>query len=537
MIKRYITLSSSNFKYIIVGLLSAFIASYYNVYVNHYTSIIIQGDFSNKSLYNLYVSSILTIIFTSIRGALFTYSQKYMNIQIKSIIYDKILNQEPTFYEITPVSELNDYINQDANIVSNIISLNINVLTRSILNILITFFLIYQISYKLCFLMTFLISLNLLISYIYDKIYKYCMEGYDELNNKFNKFIFETISHISIQKTFALEDISKNKFANYNNLISKYYIYETYLYSFNAFINFNMPTFTMIITILFAKYLELTSNLITFILHFKSVFGVIKDIMEVRNEISKCDKSYKRIIKMIDTPSLIQGSYIPNKFKPSITFSNISFKYQNSPTPILNNFSFHINPYDKIAIIGSSGSGKSTIAKLLLGLIKNNEGSILINDVNIYNYDNKWLKNNIGYVAQDTILFSDTIANNISLGISNGDIEEASKLANADEFISKLPNKYETILEGTELSSLSGGQKQRIAIARALIKKPQIIIFDEATSALDPYCEEIVQTTIKDCFNKNKASMIVIAHRKSALEIVDKIYKLENSQLTPFNNF
>ena len=148
MIKRYIILSGSNFKYIIIGLLSAFIASYYNVYVNHYTSIIIQGDFSNESLYNLYVSSILTIIFTSIRGALFTYSQKYMNIQIKSIVYDKILNQEPTFYEITPVSELNDYINQDATIVSNIISLNINVLTRSILNILITFFLIYQISYN-----------------------------------------------------------------------------------------------------------------------------------------------------------------------------------------------------------------------------------------------------------------------------------------------------------------------------------------------------------------------------------------------------
>jgi subfamily B ATP-binding cassette protein MsbA len=301
-----------------------------------------------------------------------------------------------------------------------------------------------------------------------------------------------------------------------------------------------MPNTTMILIILFAKYLDLTSNLITFILHFKSVYSTINDLIQVQNEISKCDKSYKRIIDIIDKPTIIQGIFIPKHFTPSISFSNISFKYQKSPTPILNNFNFFINPYNKIAIIGSSGCGKSTLAKLLLGLLKIDEGSIYINGINIEHYDNRWLKNKIGYVAQDTILFSDTIANNISIGLENKsikDIEEASKLANADEFISKLPNKYDTNLEGTELSSLSGGQKQRISIARALIRKPEIIIFDEATSALDPYCEEIVQKTIKDCFEKNNATMIVIAHRKSALEIVNTVYKLENSKLIPFNNF
>jgi subfamily B ATP-binding cassette protein MsbA len=540
MIVRYINLTGSNLKYIIFGLLSALIASYNNVYVNHYTSIIIQGNFANENLYNLYISSILTIIFTSIRGSLFTYSQKFMNSNLKSIVYEKILNQEPSFYELTPISVLNDYINEDARIVADIISLNINVLTRSILNIMITFYLIYLISYKLCILMIFLVLINIFISYIYDKIYKYYMKGYDELNKKFNNFIYETISHISIQKTFAIEKISKNKFMNYNEQISKYFIYETYLYSFNSFINFNMPNTTMILIILFAKYLDLTSNLITFILHFKSVYSTINDLIQVQNEISKCDKSYKRIIDIIDKPPIIKGIFIPKHFTPSICFSNISFKYQKSPTPILNNFNFFINPYNKIAIIGSSGCGKSTLAKLLLGLLKIDDGSIYINGINIEHYDNKWLKNKIGYVAQDTILFSDTIANNITIGLENKsikDIEEASKLANADEFISKLPNKYDTNLEGTELSSLSGGQKQRISIARALIRKPEIIIFDEATSALDPYCEEIVQKTIKDCFKKNNATMIVIAHRKSALEIVDTVYKLENSKLIPFTHF
>lgn len=540
MLVKYFNLFNSNNKYLIFGLISAIISSYNGVYVNHYTSLIIQGDFSNNSLYNLYYYSILTIIFTSIRGGLFTYLQKNMNSQLKLLVYEKILNQPPSFYEITPVSELNDYIHHDTRLVADIISLNINVLTRSILNVIITFYLIYEISYKLCILMIFLIIINIFISFIYDKLYKYYMNGHEEINKKINNFIYETFSHISIQKTLAIENISKNKLIDFNNQISKYFIKETYLYALNAFIHFNMPTSTMIIIIITAKHLNLTTNLITFILHFKSVFQTIKEIIEVNNEISKCDKSYKKIIKLLESPSIDKGSYIPMIFTPSINFKNVSFKYQKSLSPILNNLNFSINPYDKIAIIGSSGEGKSTIAKLLLGLLKINQGSILINNVNIDLYDNIWLKNKIGYVAQETILFSDTIANNISYGLTNksiDDIEEASKLANADEFISKLPNKYQTNLEGTELSSLSGGQKQRISIARALIRKPEIIIFDEATSALDPYCEEIVQKTIKECFDKNNATMIVIAHRKSALEIVDKIYKLENSKLLPFNNF
>lgn len=538
MLMNYIKLCDSNFKYLILGLISACISSYNGVYVNHYTSLIIQGDFSNTALYNLYYYSIFTIIFTSIRGALFTYTQRNMNNNLKLLVYEKILNQPPSFYETTPVSELNDYIHHDTRLVTEIISLNINVLTRSILNVIITFYLIYEISYKLCILMVFLIIFNICISFIYDKLYKYYMNGHEEINKKINNFIYETFSHISIQKTLAIEDISKNKLISFNEQISKYFIKETLLYAINAFIHFNMPTSTMILIILIAKHLKLTTNLITFILHFKSVFQTIKEIMEVHNEISKCDKSYKKINTLLDSPIIDKGSYIPSKFIPSIQFQNISFKYQKSLKPILNNFNFSINPYDKIAIIGGSGEGKSTIAKLLLGLLKINQGSIFINNVNIDLYDNIWLKSKIGYVAQETILFSDTISNNISYGLikSNEDIEEASKLANADEFISKLPNKYETNLEGTELSSLSGGQKQRISIARALLRKPEIIIFDEATSALDPYCEEIVQKTIKDCFNKNNATMIVIAHRKSALEIVDKIYKLENSQLLPFNN-
>ena len=541
MIIRYIQLSKSNLKYIIIGLFSASIGAYYNVYVNHYTSLIIQGDFSNENLWNLYYSCFLTIIFVSIRGGLFTYSQKLMNGILKSLIFNKLINQSPIFYETTEISYINDLINTDIRAVSDIFSLNINILTRSFFNLIITFYLIYQISGYLCFISIIIILINLFISHIYDKIYKYYMNDFDDINKNLNNFLHQTISHLSIIKTFATEDKSFKKFIELNDRLTKFFLYETYLYAFNAFIIFNMPHLTMIMIIISAKYLNLTTNIINFILHFKSISQTIKDFIDMRTEMNKSIKSYERVLKILDTPDYILGSYIPlSPFIPSINLSNITFKYQKATSPIIKNLNFVINPFDKIAIIGSSGCGKSTIAKLLIGILKIDNGSIFINNVDINVYDNHWIKNRIGYVAQDIILFDDTIANNISYGLqtsSNEYIIEASKQANAHEFISKLPSGYDTKLEGTEMTSLSGGQKQRIAIARALIKKPSIMIFDEATSALDPYCEEIVQKTIKDCFEKNKATMIVIAHRKSALELVDKIYKLENSSLSPFNNF
>jgi len=273
----------------------------------------------------------------------------------------------------------------------------------------------------------------------------------------------------------------------------------------------------------------------TFILHNKSLYENIKSIIHFNSEFVKCREPYNRIIKILDSNLKYNGYYIPkNDIVGDITFNNITFKYSSSDKPILKNFNLKIKNGEKIAITGKSGSGKSTIVKLLIGILEVDDGNILIDNVDIQNYDNIWLKKRIGYVAQDSILFSDTIANNIAYGLNNvseNDIIKAAKQANAHEFINKLPNKYQTIIEGTELSSLSGGQRQRISIARTLIRKPQIIIFDEATSALDPECEELVQNAIKECYRTQNSTMIIIAHKKTAISIADKIYNLDNSNI------
>jgi ATP-binding cassette subfamily B protein len=529
IVKRYINLCDKDIKFTAFGLLCGCTGSYFSVYASEHTSRMMQGDFSNERLLKLLYANIFAMITTSLRGTCFAYSQKCMNVRLKKIIYNKLINQNSKYYEVTPVSTLLEYINNDVRTVSDLISLNINVISRSTIHVIATLWLLSNISWKLTGVAC------ILISNVYEKLDKYYMEGIDDLNKEVNAYSHETLSHVSLIKTYANEDNCNSKFYRFQEKIKKYDKKNSLLYGINLLFVSNIPTFTTIAIILVARYLNTMNGLITFILHNQSLYENVKAIIHFKNEFIKCREPYKRIIDMLDSDDIDKGYYVPeNDITGCIEFKNIKFKYNKSDSYILDNFNFKINSGEKIAIIGESGSGKSTLVKTITGILSPESGNILIDDVDINVYDNKWIKSKIGYVAQDSVLFSDTIANNIAYGYDDAtrdDIEYAAKQANAHDFIMKLPNKYETKMEGTELSSLSGGQKQRISIARALIRKPKIVIFDEATSALDPKCEETVQNTIRDCFKDKNITIIIIAHRKSALELADKVYKFENSKL------
>jgi ABC-type multidrug transport system fused ATPase/permease subunit len=535
IVKRYLSLCEDDIKYGISGLICGCAGSYYGVYANEHTYNVMQGDFSKERLKLLLYTNIISIIAMTLRGTLFSHSQKCMNDRLSKIIFKKIINQKTKFYETIPVNKLLQYLTNDVKIVSDLISLNINVISRSYIHVIATLWLLYNISFKLTILITILMPFNLIISHYHDKIHEHLMIGYKETNEIINTYTFETISHISLIKTYATEEESYRKYKKYCDKIMNYDFKQTLLYGTNLLIISNIPSFVTITIILFAKYLNNMDGIITFILHNQSLYENIKAIIYYNNEFIKCKEPYRRISELLDTNVYNNGYYFPeNDICGDITFNNITFKYSSSDKPILKNFNLKIKSGEKIAITGKSGCGKSTIVKLLIGILSPLSGDILIDNVDIINYDNILLKKRIGYVAQDSILFTDTIANNIAYGLENvseNDIIEAAKQANAHEFISKLPDKYETKIGGTELSSLSGGEKQRISIARALIRKPKIIIFDEATSALDPYCEELVQNAIKECCKIQNMTMIIIAHKKSAIDIVDKVYYLENSIL------
>jgi len=541
MFKRYIELCDKDIRYSIVGLVCGCFGSYYNVIANEQMSRMMLGDFTNTRLHLLFTTNLISMIAIALRGGLFVYSQKSMNHTLRCIIYRKLLHQPLKFYETEPVNSLLERVNNDARVVSDIISLNVNVFSRSLVEVIITFWLLTNISWKLTAVAIFLVPVHYLISEGYEMIQKRIMADYEERNKELNTYTHETISHISVMKTYANEMRSEDKFNSLSNKVADYNHKECLLYGSNLLVVCNIPTITTIIIILFANYLHTVEGLTIFILHNQGLYSTIKSLFDMKNEFLKCKEPYARISKLLDSPEVAKGYYIPadNRLIGDIGFHSLSFKYEKADEAILTDFNFQVQRGEKIAIIGASGCGKSTLSKLLMNILAPTGGFITIDGVNLCDYDSEWLKKHIGYVAQDSVLFTDTIANNISYGldvsdgseVSEADVIEAAKNANAHEFISKLPNKYQTMLEGTELSSLSGGQRQRISIARALIRKPQIIIFDEATSALDPYCEELVQQTIKECYANQNSTMIIIAHRRSALEIADKIYELKGSHL------
>jgi len=221
---------------------------------------------------------------------------------------------------------------------------------------------------------------------------------------------------------------------------------------------------------------------------------------------------------------VVNGNRVCNSINSDIIFENVSFSYGH--TKILHNFSMTIPKGSMTALVGSSGSGKSTLTSLLLRLYDPTEGRILVNESDLKDYDINTYHDIVGYVSQDPFIYNATIRENILFGGNFTDIEviEASKLAHAHEFIMQLPNGYDT-LTGDQGVTLSGGEKQRIVIARAMIRKPELLILDEATSALDSISETIVQQAIDQI--AKECTTLIIAHRLSTIRNAEKIILIE----------
>ena len=237
--------------------------------------------------------------------------------------------------------------------------------------------------------------------------------------------------------------------------------------------------------------------------------------------------------EMVDTKAIRPASN-----KGAIEFKDVSFKYKSRDTMILNHLNLTIRENEMIGIVGESGCGKSTILKLLMRLYAPCGGEIDWDGVNVSDLSTHWIREQISYVAQEPVLFSSTIRENLLYGregASEAEMVEAAKRVEADSFIRQFPKGYDTYV-GELGTSLSGGQKQRIAIARALLRHPRIVVLDEATSALDSQSEEIVQRAIEAIREENKAkgsglSIVVVAHRLSSIRVCDRIVVMEEGHV------
>jgi subfamily B ATP-binding cassette protein MsbA len=274
------------------------------------------------------------------------------------------------------------------------------------------------------------------------------------------------------------------------------------------------------------------SDFITYIIIFTQVLNPAKEISRAASSIQRGLASADRIFKVVDTPSEIKNSDNPiivDTFTDAVEFHHVSFCYEKEK--VLDNISFTLQKGKTIALVGPSGGGKSTIADLVPRFYDPTEGKVTLDGVDLKAIEINSLIKQMGIVTQESILFNDSVFNNIAFGlegISEEKVIEAAKIANAHEFIVELENGYQTSI-GERGSKLSGGQRQRLSIARAVLKNPPILILDEATSALDSQSEKLVQEALTNLMANR--TTLVIAHRLSTIQHADEILVIKKGQI------
>ena len=349
----------------------------------------------------------------------------------------------------------------------------------------------------------------------------------------------ENIGGLKIIKLFDAEKNAHKKFDKESNQYKKLMTSLLRKKDMSSPISEYLSTIIMVVVMWFGGKLVLAGDsilnpeeFIGYILIFSQIIPPAKSFTTAYYRLQKGAAASARVYELIDTENNITDTENPisvNKIEKEVSIQNVSFKYENSA--ILNKISFNIPKGKTVAIVGKSGSGKTTIADLCARFYDIKEGEICIDNNNIKDIRISDLRKLMGVVSQDSILFNDTIYNNILIGNPKASKEEvfiASRIANAEEFILENENGYETNI-GERGDKLSGGQKQRISIARAILKNPEFLILDEATSSLDTQSEKLVQIALSNLMKKR--TTLVIAHRLSTIKDADEIIVLQEGNI------
>ena len=411
---------------------------------------------------------------------------------------------------------------------------------KELLTVLILTGRMFQVDYILALVSLILLPLIIRVVRKYTKkIRKYGRERQDT-TGKVTAFTQETLSGIFVIKAFNNTDFVIDKYKDLTKEEFEQAYKTTKIKAKVSPINEVITTFMVLLVVLYGGYQILVTKKITSgdLISFVTALGLmhqpLKRLISKNNDLQDSLHSADRVVEIFDekieTDVFGEAVKFDEKIQ-NIKFENVNYKYDDSNEYVLKNINLGVKAGEIVAFVGKSGSGKTTLVNLLARFFNTDEGSVTVNGVNVKNIPLKIYRNKFAIVPQETFLFGGTIKENISFGkeVTDEEIITAAKMANAYNFIQEdLPNKFETEV-GERGALLSGGQKQRIAIARALIKNPEIMILDEATSALDSESEKLVQDAL-DSLMEGRTTF-VIAHRLSTIVRADKIVVMDNGEI------
>ena len=499
-----------------------------------------DGDLANKIALGLMLVLVLQSVFSFFRLSLFVNFTENTLANVRLALYTNLVKLPMSFFSQKRVGELNSRISNDIGQIQDTLTTTIAEFLRQFILIIGSFIMLASINWKLTIMMISVVPIVGVAAVIFGKfIRKYSKTVQDKVAES-QVVVEETMQGISIVKAFANEWYEIQRYKQRISEVVKIGIkggqFRGYFASFIIVCLFGTIVAVVWYGVTLAIAGEITvGQLFTFILYSSYVGASSGGIAELYSQMQKAIGATERVFELLEeVPEKINSdSEIDiEKIKGEVTFQNVAFSYPSrKEIQVLKNVSFKANFGQKIAIVGPSGTGKSTIASLLLRFYDIENGTILIDNKNIYDYDLETLRGNMSIVPQDVILFGGTIRENIAYGKPNATNEEimlAAKQANAFNFVEGFPEKFETIV-GERGIKLSGGQRQRIAIARALLKNPSILILDEATSSLDSESEKLVQEAL-EILMQGRTS-IIIAHRLSTIRSADQILVLDNGEI------
>ncbi|WP_226681039.1 ABC transporter ATP-binding protein [Sutcliffiella horikoshii] len=478
---------------------------------------------------------------------LFTYFNQFLGdlfgirsvYRLRNELYEKLQFLPFRYYDNAKTGDLMSRLTADVEGFRFFLSFGFAELIRFVLLVTISLGLMFYYSVALTFVTLLAMPFLAFVTYRFDKRVHPAFRGIRKSFGKLNTNVQENISGINTVKSLSREDYQINKF-NDSNVDYK----DKYISTSNVWAKF-FPLMEFIgnacvVGLLgFGGYLVINGQLSegSLVAFFSLVWYIVWPIANlgfVINQFSQAKASGERLLEILEAEEDIQDSPdakdVPN-LKGHVTFEDVTFSYPNEDKTALENVSFDAPPGKQIGLIGATGSGKTSITQLITRFYEPQSGRILIDGEEVNKYSLYSLRNQIGFVLQESFLFSSSIKSNIAYGRPNASMEEivrAAKMAQAHDFIMELPDGYDTML-GERGMGLSGGQKQRIAIARALILDPSILVLDDATSAVDMQTEFNIQRELKAALAGR--TTFIIAHRISSLKHADEILVLDEGKV------
>jgi ABC-type multidrug transport system fused ATPase/permease subunit len=493
----------------------------------------------NTLLLLIFIQLGVQMVFSFMRVYLLTQSGVNATADLRKTLYQKLISLPMNFYSGQRVGDLTSRISADTGQIQDTVSFILAEFLRGLITLFIGLFLIFFISWKLALIMLSIVPIIAIGAVFFGmKIRKMSRKETDMLADSAS-VVQETLQGISVVKAFTAEKIEQNRYTKNIQSLTQFAIssgvYKGIFISFIIFAVFGAIGFVVWYGAQMVNMKELEAGeLISFVIYSGFVGGTLAGFADMFGQLQKTIGATQRVRELLQLDGEIIDTKGNDKLKINgdILLQNVEFSYPSrAEIQVLKGISFEVKHGEQVALVGSSGGGKSTIASLLLKFFDVDKGHILIDNKNINDYSIHQLRNQIAYVSQDIILFGGTIYDNIMYGnpeASMDEVIEAAKQANAYQFITSFPVQFNTLV-GERGIQLSGGQKQRIAIARAILKNPSILLLDEATSALDSESEVLVQEAL-DQLMLNRTS-VVIAHRLSTIKKADKIVVLDKGKV------